>query len=80
MGRSQAQDKTVFAILAVEANSGNDDPLISGLRALGHTVNTAAQSSGLGSIVKVPYNRLMIYSGGADPRREGIVLGDTITP
>jgi gamma-glutamyltranspeptidase / glutathione hydrolase len=33
------------------ANNGNDDPLVAGLRALGHTVNTAAQSSGIGTIV-----------------------------
>ncbi len=59
------------------ANNGNDDALISGLRGLGHTVNTAAQSSGLGTIVRRS-NQLgdYYYEGGADPRREGVVLGD----
>jgi len=62
------------------ANGGNDDPLISGLRALGHTVNTAAQISGLGSIVRIDFRGEAVYTGGGDPRREGIVLGDTFRP
>ena len=33
-------------------NSGNNDALITGLPALGHTVNMAAQSSGIGTIVR----------------------------
>jgi gamma-glutamyltranspeptidase / glutathione hydrolase len=58
-------------------NGGNNDALITGLRALGHTVGTAAQSSGLGTIVRRS-NQLGAYylEGGADPRREGLVLGD----
>jgi gamma-glutamyltranspeptidase / glutathione hydrolase len=62
------------------ANSGNDDPLISGLRALGHTVGTGQQISGISTIVTLT-NRVSgvrSYQGGADPRREGIVLGDTL--
>jgi gamma-glutamyltranspeptidase / glutathione hydrolase len=59
------------------ANGGNDDALITGLRALGHTVNTAAQSSGIGTIVRRSNQRgAFYYEGGADPRREGVVLGD----
>jgi gamma-glutamyltranspeptidase/glutathione hydrolase len=59
------------------ANGGNDDPLITGLRALGHTVNTAAQSSGLSTIVRRSNPQGFYYlEGGADPRREGIALGD----
>lgn len=63
------------------ANGGNDDALVTGLRALGHTVSTSAQSSGIGTIVvrqhRLGFNYL---EGGADPRREGIVLGDTFAP
>jgi gamma-glutamyltranspeptidase/glutathione hydrolase len=63
------------------ANNGNDDPLITGLRALGHTVNTAQQSSGISTIVvRTAPAGWKYLEGGADPRREGIVLGDTFTP
>ena len=34
------------------SNSGLNDPLLNGLRALGHTVSFAAQSSGVSTIVK----------------------------
>ena len=63
------------------ANGGNDDALISGLRALGHVVNTAQQSSGIGTIVRRsnPYGDYYL-EGGADPRREGVVLGDLYPP
>ena len=62
------------------ANGGNDDPLITGLRALGHTVSTSAQSSGISTIIRVPQGNRTALQGGADPRREGVVLGDTFTP
>lgn len=60
------------------ANAGADDALISGLRALGHTVTgTTAQSSGIGTIVRISRdNGQPAWAGGADPRREGLVLGD----
>jgi gamma-glutamyltranspeptidase / glutathione hydrolase len=58
-------------------NGGNNDALITGLRALGHTVNTAQQSSGIGTIVRRSNPQGYYYlEGGADPRREGVVLGD----
>lgn len=60
--------------------AGGNDPLVSGLRALGHTVNVAAQSSGIGTITRVTRNGASVLEGGADPRREGIVLGDTFQP
>ncbi len=62
-------------------NNGNADALISGLRALGHTVGTGAQSSGIGTIVRRS-NQWgdYYYEGGADPRREGVVLGDLYRP
>jgi len=52
------------------------DPLVTGLRALGHTVDTAAQSSGIATIVRIPSAGGSLLVGGADPRREGIALGD----
>lgn len=58
------------------ANNGNGDPLITGLRALGHTVSTAAQSSGIGTVIRTVSNGSQTLQGGADPRREGLVLGD----
>ena len=59
------------------SNGGANDALITGLRALSHTVNTAQQSSGLSTIVRRSNTQgYFYYEGGADPRREGVVLGD----
>jgi gamma-glutamyltranspeptidase/glutathione hydrolase len=52
---------------------GDHDPLVQGLRALGHQVDLADQSSGLSAIVRDRSR----WVGGADPRREGLVMGDT---
>jgi len=57
--------------------AGGNDTLVTGLRALGHVVSVNAQSSGISTIVKTSAN---VLEGGADPRREGIVLGDTFRP
>ncbi|WP_197376871.1 gamma-glutamyltransferase family protein [Mycolicibacterium baixiangningiae] len=54
------------------ANNGDDDPLVTGLRKLGHRVDLADQSSGLSAIVRDQPG----WIGGADPRREGMVMGD----
>ncbi|ORB60720.1 gamma-glutamyltransferase [Mycobacteroides saopaulense] len=54
-------------------DNGADDPLIRGLRQRGHTVDVADQSSGLSALVR----RGPGWIGGADPRREGLVMGDT---
>ncbi|WP_195166773.1 gamma-glutamyltransferase [Mycobacteroides abscessus] len=54
-------------------NGGADDPLVQGLRARGHAVDVADQSSGLSALVR----RGPGWIGGADPRREGLVMGDT---
>ena len=51
---------------------GDHDPLVQGLRALGHQVDLADQSSGLSAIVRGSPG----WTGGADPRREGLVMGD----
>ena len=52
---------------------GGNDPLVAQLRELGHQVSIAPQSSGLGALLRVESGWL----GGADPRREGTVLGET---
>jgi gamma-glutamyltranspeptidase / glutathione hydrolase len=57
-------------------NTGNADALVTGLRALGHVVSVAAQSSGVSTIAKVKIDGVDRLQGGADPRREGLVLGD----
>jgi gamma-glutamyltranspeptidase/glutathione hydrolase len=59
------------------SNNGANDALITGLRALGHTVSTAQQSSGISTVVRRSNAQgYYYYEGGADPRREGVVLGD----
>jgi gamma-glutamyltranspeptidase/glutathione hydrolase len=62
------------------ANNGANDPLVTGLRALGHTVSVSAQSSGISTVIRVQANGAPALQGGADPRREGLALGDAITP
>ncbi|WP_247055668.1 gamma-glutamyltransferase family protein [Mycolicibacterium sp. F2034L] len=54
------------------SDDGDHDPLITGLRRLGHVVDFADQSSGLSAIVREQDG----WIGGADPRREGMVMGD----
>ena len=54
------------------SNNGLNDPLLTGLRDLGHTVSFTAQSSGVSTVIKTSAG----LTGGADPRREGIALGD----
>lgn len=53
-------------------DDGDHDALVRGLRALGHQVDLADQSSGLSAIVRSDPG----WTGGADPRREGLVMGD----
>ena len=61
------------------SNNGLNDSLLNGPRALGHTVLFAAQSSGVSTIIRIPASNqgAGYYVGGADPRREGLALGDT---
>ncbi|WP_084522518.1 gamma-glutamyltransferase family protein [Nocardia inohanensis] len=54
-------------------DNGDHDALVQALRKLGHTVSVAPQSSGLSALAREPDG----WVGGADPRREGAVLGDT---
>lgn len=63
-----------------ETNSGLNDPLVVGLIGLGHKVSVTPQSSGVSTIIRTTVGGKPVLTGGADPRREGIVLGDTFTP
>jgi gamma-glutamyltranspeptidase/glutathione hydrolase len=56
--------------------NGSQDSLVLGLRALGHTVSVSAQSSGVSTILRIRQDGKDLLQGGADPRREGLVLGD----
>lgn len=58
------------------SDNGDHDPLVAGLRALGHQVNLTEQSSGLSAITRNSWSAGH-WAGGADPRREGAVMGDT---
>ena len=65
---------------AIDARDGGaNDPLVTGLRALGHTVSVNAQSSGVATVMRSPAGSPGQWIGGADPRREGLVLGDLVT-
>ncbi|WP_232076090.1 gamma-glutamyltransferase family protein [Mycobacterium gallinarum] len=55
------------------SDNGDHDPLVIGLRKLGHQVDLADQTSGLSAIIRDNDG----FIGGADPRREGLVMGDT---
>ncbi|WP_414447708.1 gamma-glutamyltransferase family protein [Burkholderia sp. 22PA0099] len=61
------------------SNGGANDALLVGLKALGHTVSTSAQASGVNTVLRIQQNGVALLQGGTDPRREGVVLGDTFT-
>ncbi|MDR0577058.1 MAG: gamma-glutamyltransferase family protein [Candidatus Accumulibacter sp.] len=46
------------------------------LQAMGHGTSSTAQSSGIATIMRVEKDGKKVLQGGADPRREGIALGD----
>jgi gamma-glutamyltranspeptidase/glutathione hydrolase len=54
-------------------------PLITGLRARGHTLFIAPQFSGIATVVRLPAGGAVVLEGGADPRREGLALGDLLS-
>lgn len=56
-------------------DGGAHDPLVEGLRQLGHEIDLADQSSGLSGLLRPPPGDPG-WLGGADPRREGEVMGD----
>ncbi|MDO3646758.1 gamma-glutamyltransferase family protein [Nocardia mangyaensis] len=60
---------------AIDAtDNGDNDTLVQQLRAMGHEVSVAPQASGLSALRRDDKDG---WIGGADPRREGVVLGDT---
>jgi gamma-glutamyltranspeptidase/glutathione hydrolase len=50
--------------------------LVDALKARGHEVMVIEQTSGLQAIQRIVKDGLSVWFGGADPRREGIVMGD----
>lgn len=61
---------------AIDASDdGANDPLVQQLRAMGMQVSVAPQSSGLSALEREQDG----WVGGADPRREGAVMGDVTT-
>ncbi|RDI50733.1 gamma-glutamyltransferase [Nocardia mexicana] len=54
------------------ADKGNNDPLVQKLREMGHQVSVDSQTSGLSALQRDGSG----WIGGADPRREGAVMGD----
>jgi gamma-glutamyltranspeptidase/glutathione hydrolase len=60
-------------------SNGANDPLVTELRGMGHTVSVGSQSSGVGTVIRLQDAKGTLQ-GGADPRREGLVLGDTFRP
>jgi len=66
----------VNATIPAGGIAGGADPIVTTLRSMGHTVSVAAQVSGISTIVKTQRNGSPVLEGGADPRREGIALGD----
>jgi gamma-glutamyltranspeptidase/glutathione hydrolase len=52
------------------------ETLVEQLKAKGHNVRLMEQTSGLQGIMRTKLNGEEVWFGGADPRREGIVMGD----
>jgi len=61
-------------------DSGSHDALVTGLRALGHTVSIVPHSSGITLLRRITIDQRPTWTGGADPRREGAAIGDTVKP
>lgn len=61
---------------SVNTNVGGEHPLVN----MANGVNDDPLISGLGSIVRIDLRGEAVDTGGGDPRREGIVLGDTFRP
>jgi len=51
-------------------------PVIEALKARGHEVREQDMTSGLQAIARETQDGRTVWQGGADPRREGVVLGD----
>ncbi len=50
--------------------------LVEGLEAKGHVVRLTEQTSGLQGLQRIERDGQTVWLGGADPRREGIAIGD----
>jgi gamma-glutamyltranspeptidase/glutathione hydrolase len=59
-----------------EVEEGVSSALVEGLKARGHEVRVLPMTSGLQGIVRVRDAGRPVLQGGADPRREGVALGD----
>ncbi len=60
------------------ADGGAHDPLVTTLRAMGHRVSVVPQSSGTMMLRRVVVGGRGAWAGGADPRREGVAVGDPV--
>ena len=49
---------------------------VDALKARGHEVREVNMTSGLQAIVRGQAHGMQLWMGGADPRREGVVMGD----
>ncbi|MEO8936197.1 MAG: gamma-glutamyltransferase, partial [Burkholderiaceae bacterium] len=61
-------------------DDGAHDPLVVGLRAMGHTVSVMPMSSGIALLRKTIVDGRAGWSGGAEPRREYAAIGDAWIP
>jgi gamma-glutamyltranspeptidase/glutathione hydrolase len=52
------------------------DALVDGLKGRGHDVQIVEMNSGLQGIQRLSVQGQTVWFGGADPRREGIAMGD----
>ena len=60
------------------SDNGAHDPLVTGLRAMGHNVSVVPHSSGITMLGRTAIDGKPAWVGGADPRREGAAIGDAI--
>ncbi len=61
-------------------DAGAHDPLVIGVRRLGHTVAVLPLSSGISLLRRTTVDGRPGWSGGAEPRREYSAVGDAIAP
>jgi gamma-glutamyltranspeptidase/glutathione hydrolase len=59
-----------------EVENGVSSALVDGLKARGHDVRVMEMTSGLQGIVRVREGGRSLLRGGADPRREGVAVGE----
>ena len=69
-----------YVLSSIAGKTGPMTPVIAELTAMGHTISTGAQTSGVGNILRSGSGTTQFWTGGTDPRREGVVLGDTFKP